>query len=226
MIFDPPSLPNRAKNKLYGRRCLKHEYPIQHKCYVDNYKKTNAWVSEGQSIGHLPQGAFTLEDPLVRDALKTIISEKKDNLMDINFGKNEEYAWREADVYKKSKKNLKYRRWKQRKAEKARGCISHSPSQPEVFSEHRESESFESRELVPHSMLDEEEEGDDESFVMRRLDFENVNEMYAGLSNFMNGENASARSEGRRIPFPPNSRSFSDGDKLFLVITYLRTHRE
>lgn len=39
MIFDPPSSHNRGKNKLYGRRCLKHEYPIQHKCY--HYKKNS-----------------------------------------------------------------------------------------------------------------------------------------------------------------------------------------
>jgi len=46
MIFDPPSH-NRVKNKLYGRRCLKHEYPIQHKCYVNNYKRRHAWINEG-----------------------------------------------------------------------------------------------------------------------------------------------------------------------------------
>lgn len=28
MIFDPPSSHNQVKNKLYGRRCLKHECPI------------------------------------------------------------------------------------------------------------------------------------------------------------------------------------------------------
>jgi hypothetical protein len=56
MIFDPPSLHNRVKNKLYGRRCLKHEYPIQHKYYVDNYKRTHAWIDEGQSNNHLPEG--------------------------------------------------------------------------------------------------------------------------------------------------------------------------
>jgi hypothetical protein len=173
--------------------------------------------------------------------LKKIISEKKENLMDINFGKNKKYAWREADVYKKMRKNLKYRRWKKRKVEKARtsesgepspareqrSCPSPVPSQREEFLEHGESSSSERRhspENIPNG--DEEEEGDDESFVMHRLDFENVNEMYAGLSNFMNGENALARSDGRRTPFPPNSRSFSDGDKLFLVTTYLRTHRE
>jgi len=43
MIFDPLSLHNRVKNKLYGRRCLKHGYFIQHKCYVDNLKKVHEW---------------------------------------------------------------------------------------------------------------------------------------------------------------------------------------
>ena len=118
MIFDPPSLQNRRKDKLYGKRCLKQEYPIQHKCYVDNYRRTHAWIDEGQSSSHLPEGAFTLEDPSVRDALKKIISENKDDLMDLKLGRTKKYAWKEVDVYKKIRKNLKHRRWKQRKAEK------------------------------------------------------------------------------------------------------------
>lgn len=120
MIFDPPALHNRVRNKLYGRRCLKHDFPIQHKCYVSNYKRTHEWVNEGQSLGHLPKGEFTLEDPTVRDALRKIIIDKKDDLMDIKFNKERNYAWREADIYKKMRKNLKYRRWKKRRAEKSR----------------------------------------------------------------------------------------------------------
>lgn len=100
MVFDPPSLQNRMKNKIYDRRCLKQEYPIQHKCYVDRYKKIHAWIEEGQSYGLLPDGTFTLEDPSVWVALKSIINEKND-LMDIKFGRNKKYAWR-GDIYKKN----------------------------------------------------------------------------------------------------------------------------
>ena len=44
--------------------------------------------------------------------------------MDIKFGRNKKYAWREGDIYKKMKKNLKYRRWKKRKAEKENHIVS------------------------------------------------------------------------------------------------------
>ena len=138
---------------MYRRRGLKHKYPIQHKCYVDNYRRTHAWIDAGQSSSHLPEGAFTLEDPSVRDALKKIISENKDDLMDINFGRTKKFAWRKADVYKKIRKNLKYRRWKQRKAEKnansdtgePEGPRSPSPSQLPEFSCPSESEPSERR---------------------------------------------------------------------------------
>ena len=238
---------------MYGRRCLKHEYPIQHKCYVDNYRRTHAWIDEGQSSSHLPEGAFTLEDPSVRDALKKIISENKDDLMDLKLGRTKKYAWREADVYKKIRKNLKYRRWKQRKVEKnansdtggpseaSEGPRSPSPSQLQEFScpseaepfeqrqsesmpNRRESEPLEQRQFISEDMPngDEEEEGDDETFVMRRLDVENVHEMYARLSTFMNAENAVARNASKRPPFLLNYRSLEEEDKLFLVATFYR----
>ncbi|KAG0595768.1 hypothetical protein M758_UG195500 [Ceratodon purpureus] len=200
MIFDPPSLQNRMKTKLYGRKCLKYEYPIQHKCYVDNYKKTTRWIEEGQSSGLLPDGAFTLEDPSVRVALKSIINEKKDDLMDIKFGKKKKHAWREGDIYKKIKKNLKYRRWKIRKAEKENQIVTSATGTNEGVEE-------ENPLLSP----------------IGELDVENVNEMYAVLSNFMIGENELARRDKRRVPFPPNSRLLSDGDRLTLVARFLHS---
>lgn len=227
MVFDPPSLQNRSKNKLYGRRCLKQEYPIQHKCYVDNYKKTHAWIEEGQSSGLLPDGTFTLEDPSVRVVLKSIINEKKDDLMDIKFGRNKKYAWREGDIYKKMKKNLKYRRWKKRKAEKENHIVSSASDTVEGGEEQNSLvssqpiDTLESREFV--GVGNEEEEIDEESFIMRELDVENVNEMYAVLSNFMIGENELARREKRRVPFPQNSRLLSDEEKLTLVARFLHS---
>ena len=90
------------------------------------------------------------------------------------------------------------------------------------------SEPSEPRQSISKGMPDEdeEEEGDDESFVMRHLDFENVHEMYAGLSTFMDAENAVARNARRRPPFPSNCRSLEEEDKLFFVATFLRTHGE
>ena len=73
---------------------------------------------------------------------------------------------------------------------------------------------------------DEAEEGDDETFVMRRLDVENVHEMYGRLSTFMNAENVVARNARRRPPFSSNCRSLEEEDKLFFVASFLRTHGE
>ena len=73
---------------------------------------------------------------------------------------------------------------------------------------------------------DEEEEGDDETFVMCRLDVKNVHEMYGRLSTFMNAKNVVARNARRRPPFPSNCRFLEEEDKLFLVATFLWTHGE
>jgi len=229
MLFDPPSLQNRMKNKLYGRRCLKQEYPIQHKCYVDNYKKTHTWIAEGQSSGLLLDGTFTLEDPSISVALKSIINEKKDDLMDIKFGKTKKYAWKEGDIYKKIKKNLKYRRWKKRKADKENHAVTSASATDIVEGVEEQNpplssqpiDTFESRDFF--QVENEEEEVDEESFVMRELEIENVNEMYAVLSNFMVGENELARRDKRRTSFPPNSRLLSDEEKLALVARFLHS---
>ena len=169
--------------------------------------------------------------------------------MDLKLGRTKKYAWKEADVYKKIRKNLKYRRWKQRKAEKnansdtgspleaCEGLRSPSPLQLPEFScpsaseaepSRRESEPSERRHSISEVMPDgdEAEEGDDETFVMRHLDVENVHEMYGRLSTFMNAENAVARNARRRPPFPSNCRSLEEEDKLFFVASFLRTHGE
>jgi len=65
--------------------------------------------------------------------VKKIISEEKDNYIDIKFGKNKKYAWRETNVYKKIKKHLKYRRWKHKKAKKPRNNNTIDPFVTFIF---------------------------------------------------------------------------------------------
>lgn len=226
MIFDPLCVQNRVKNKLYGRRCLREDYAIQHKCYNNNHRTTHKWIEEDQSTGHLPEGEFTLEDPLVRTTLKKIIEDKEDELMDINFGKGKKYAWKKTDAYKKIRKYLKYKRWKKRQVEKAQeGSTSENsaanPSMSEPLDWHQPVESLD-RNLED---VEEEEEEDDVTFVMRRLESENVHEMYGRLTNFMMGENEIAIRAKRRTPFPPSSRTFSDEDKIHLVANFFREQR-
>jgi len=62
--------------------------------------------------------------------------------------------------------------------------------------------------------------------MMRRLDYESVHEMYAALSDFMTSENSIARSVRRRPPFPPNTNSSAEGDKLFMVARFLESRPE
>ena len=91
----------------------------------------------------------------------------------------------------------------------------------------RESEPSKRRHSISEVMLDGDkaEEGDDETFVMRRLDVENVHEMYGRLSTFMNAENAVARNARKRPPFSSNCRSLEE-DRLFFVASFLWTHGE
>ena len=128
---------------------------------------------------------------------------------------------------KKFKKNLKYRRWKKRKAEKENHIVTSATDIVEGVEEQNSLlssqpiDTFESREFV--GVENEEEEIDEESFVMRELNVENVNEMYAVLSKFMIGENELARRDKRRVPFPQNSRLFSNEEKLTLVARFLHS---
>ncbi|KAG0573433.1 hypothetical protein KC19_VG178000 [Ceratodon purpureus] len=228
MIFDPPSVQNRVKNKLYGRKCLREDYAIQHKCYNNNHRTTHKWIEEAQSSGLLPQGEFTLEDPLVRGALKKIIDEKHDELMDINFGSGKKYSWKQTDAYKKIKKYLKYKKWRKRNLEKAQGGSTSgnsranpSMSQPNDLHEFGES--------VDRNLEDEESHGDEEvdgqddvTFVMRNLESENVHDMYGMQTTFMMGQNEIATRAKRRPPFPPNSRTYTNEDKIYLVANFFR----
>jgi len=115
-IFNPPPIKNRRTNKVYGKLSLRKHWAIQHHDLKENYKQVKKWIKDGQDNGVLPQGAFTLEDTGVREALNKIIEENINGLQELKFkDRGESYKWTKDNIYRNIKKHLKYERQKERR---------------------------------------------------------------------------------------------------------------
>ena len=132
-------------------------------------------------------------------------------------------------LIKKIRKYLKYKRWKKKHLEKAQGgsTSGNSGANPSMS---QPIDSHELGEFVDRNLEDEDAHGDEEvdgqeddvTFVMRHLESENVHEMYGMLTTFMMGQNEIATRAKRRPAFPPNSRTYSNEDKIYLVANFFR----
>jgi len=122
------------------------------------------------------------------------------------------------------RKYYKYKKWKKRQLEKAQGSsiIKNSKAYQVIIYTWKFVNCPQL--LQPCNQIlkfvKEEEKEDRVTFVIHRLESENIHEIYAWLFTFMKGENEIASRAKRKTSFPTNNRIFSNINKIHLIAKF------